>query len=95
MAHITDGGGAAVTIDALLLELRARRLILIDESTVWPSPRLTCTIRRAIRRHKKGLALLLRYADISVCCSPPWHRRHWKYAGAGSYVCEICEQFAV
>ncbi len=84
-----------MSLQMLLLELRARRLVLISESEVWPSPRLTCTIRRAIRRHKKGLALLLRYADISVCSSPPWHRRHWKYAGAGRYVCEICSQIAV
>jgi hypothetical protein len=84
-----------MSLDELLLELRARRLVLISESEIWDSPRLTCAIKRAVRRHRRGLRELLRYSSISVCCSPPWHRRHWRYDGSGRFICEVCEQIAV
>jgi hypothetical protein len=80
-----------MTIDELLLQIRFRCLILIPESEVWPSPRLTCTIRRAIRRHRRGLALLIDWSDIAVCASPAWHHARWKYADDSRFVWEICE----
>ncbi len=78
-----------MTLDTLLLELRARRLILIDESTVWPSSRLTCSIRRAVRRHRRGLAMLIRWNSLWTCPTR-LHQEHYYYR-RGEWICAACE----
>jgi hypothetical protein len=80
-----------MTLDELLYHFRERRLVLISEREIWPSPLLTDTIRRGLRRHRKGLRLLIRWSDVRTCCSPTWHRGYWKHAGAQYYTCEVCE----
>lgn len=84
-----------MTLDQLLFELRRRRLVLISESELWPSPALTREIVRALRRHHAGLALLIRWSAISVCADRDWHRPYWYHAGRQNYRCEICERIAV
>ncbi len=79
-----------MTIDELLRQLRLRRLILISEREVWPSPRLTCTISRAVRRHKQGLRLLIDWSSIATCPNRDLHRQYWRYVGAGRYGCDAC-----
>ncbi len=81
-----------MTIDELLLQLRHRRLILISAEEIWPSPRVTQELHRALRRHRKGLALLIRWSDIRTCASPTWHRGYWRYEGSQKYRCEACER---
>lgn len=80
------------SLDALLAELRERRLILISAGELWPSPRITREIRQGLRRHQKALETLLTWSSIDVCPSPDLHRRYWRYAGQGTYQCEVCQQ---
>ncbi len=49
-----------MTLDELLLQLRHRRLILISAEEIWPSPHATQELHRAIRRHRKGLQVLMK-----------------------------------
>jgi hypothetical protein len=83
-----------MSLEALLLELRARRIVLISAGEVWPSPLYTCTIKRAVRKHRKVLAELLHSSSIEVCPSRDLHRPFWRYVG-GRYVCGICSRIAV
>ena len=82
-----------ITLDELLLQLRRRQLILISESEIWPSPLFTQEIKRAIRRHRQGLKVLLRWASIDVCASRDLHRQYWRYIGNNRYECEKCKHF--
>ncbi len=79
-----------MTIDELLLQIRLRRLILISEREVWPSPRLTCTLKQAVRKHKKGLALLIDWSAIETCPNRDLHRQYW-YWHNGAFRCQACE----
>lgn len=69
-----------MSIDELLFTIRERRLILINEREIWPAPGYTADIKRALRRHRKGLRLLIASADTRTCSSPGLHRRYWRYA---------------
>ena len=80
-----------MTLDELLLQLRRRRLILISESEIWPSPLFTQEIEKALRRHRKGLRVLLRYSEIAVCPAKDLHRQFWRRDRDG-YVCEMCQR---
>lgn len=84
-----------MTLDEFLLQVRLRRLVLISERDVWPSPRVTGDIVQALRRHRKHLLTLIRDGDIRVCPSWDRHRPYWRYAGQGRYVCEVCERIKV
>ncbi len=79
-----------MTIDELLLQIRRHRLILISEREVWPSPRLTCTLECAVRKHRRGLRLLIDWSSIATCPNRDLHRQYWRYAGAGRYACDAC-----
>ena len=81
-----------MTLDALLSEIRERRLVLISESELWPSPAITGPIRRGLRRHRKGLARLIAWSSIDVCPSRDLHRQYWRYAGQDRYECDVCRQ---
>lgn len=83
-----------MTIDHLLAEIRLRRLVLISESELWPSPAITQELVRALKYHRLGLALLIRWSSIDVCPSRDNHRQYWIYRH-GCYVCELCERIAV
>ncbi len=80
-----------MNIQELLSEIKARRLILINENEIWPSPMYTPAIRRAMRRHRASLKLLIAVGSIETCPARDLHRKYWRYAGAGCYECEICE----
>lgn len=96
MCHaLGSAAGDCVTLDQFLLELRERRLILISPDEVWPSPLFTDELRRALRQHRRELRQLVDLADIRTCASPTWHRKYWRYAGNGRYVCPVCEKIAV
>jgi len=69
------------TLDDYLQELRAKRHTLILESVHTGDV--------------VSLARLVQWADIRVCCSPTWHRPHYRYAGHGRFVCEVCERIEV
>ncbi len=83
-----------MTLDELLHQLRLRRLILISEREVWPSPGYTRGVQRAVRRHQSGLKVLLRWSDISTCPAPGLHRQYWYHAGNQAYRCAMCERLA-
>ena len=78
-----------MTLDELLLQLRLRRLVLISAREVWPSPRLTCTIRKAVRKHERGLALLIDGSSIEACPNRDLHRQYWDYR-RGAWICRAC-----
>ncbi len=80
-----------MTLDQFLQEVRERRLLLISEREIWPSPLVTRDITRALRRHQSGVAVLLRWSDIRTCASPTHHRKYWKHVGGQQYTCEICQ----
>jgi len=86
-----------MTLDMLLLELRVWQCLLISESELWPSSyvptRELRQMKRAVRRHRAGLRLLLRESAIDVCPARDLHRQYWRYAGQGQYTCEYCERF--
>jgi hypothetical protein len=81
-----------MTIDELLWELRQRQLILISEREIWPSPFCTQDISRALRKHRKGLRVLLAWSSIDTCPARDLHRQYWRYAGAGRFTCDMCRQ---
>jgi len=84
-----------VTLDSLLLEVRERRLILISPDEIWPSPHVTQELHKAMRKHRQGLALLMRWSSVDTCPARALHRQYFKYVGNGNYVCTICQQIAV
>lgn len=84
-----------MTLDELLLAIRERRLILVSENEIWPSPQYTGAIRRALHKHRKGLRLLIAWGSIETCPSRDLHRKYWRYAGAGRYECEVCNRLRV
>ena len=79
-----------MTLDELLSEMRLRRLLLISEREVWPSPDVTQAITRALRRHQSGLKVLIRWSDVATCPSRDLHRHYWRYAGNGRFECMAC-----
>ena len=80
-----------MSLDALLWLIRELRLILVSPTELWPDPRIGPSIRRALKRHRRGLTLLLREANITVCSSPDLHRSFY-YHRDGRYICGMCEQ---
>jgi len=83
-----------VTLDSLLLEVRERRLILISPDEIWPSPHVTQELHKAMRKHRQALSLLMRWSSVDTCPARDLHRKYWKYAGGGCYICEICAKIA-
>ena len=81
-----------MSLDELLLAIRERRLLLLSENEIWPSPLDTRAIRRALHKHRKGIRLLIAWDSIDTCPSRDLHRKYWRYAGNGRYICEICEK---
>ena len=82
-----------MTLQLLLYWLHLRRDLLISEHEIWWSDLgPDRAIKRALRRHRRGLKLLIAWCSIEVCPSPGLHRRYWKYAGGQVYTCSICEQ---
>jgi hypothetical protein len=49
-------------------------------------------LRRQIRAHRRGLALLMLQGDIRLCPCPERHRREWYYVGSGRYACLLCQK---
>lgn len=88
-----------MTLDMLLFELRVWQCLLISESEIWPSSYMPLDelrqMKRALRKHRRGLRLLLRESDISTCPARDLHRREWRYSGGGRFVCQVCEEIAV
>lgn len=80
-----------MTIDELLAQVRKYHLILINEREVWPSPSVTSRLKRAMRTHRSGLALLIRWSDSATCPTRDLHRQHFYYSH-GRYICGMCEQ---
>ena len=81
-----------MTLDSLLWLIREQRFILISPDELWPDPRIDGTIQRAIKRHQRGLGLLIEWSDIAACPSPDLHRKFWYHAGGQQYRCAACEQ---
>ncbi len=81
-----------MTLDELLLQLRHRRLILISAEEIWPSPCITQELHRALRRHRQGLKVLMKWASIEVCASRDNHRQYWRYTGGQCYTCTVCQR---
>jgi hypothetical protein len=80
-----------MTIDEFLLQVRERRLILINEREIWPSPAVSPAIQRALRRHRRGLRLLLTWSPISTCPARDLHRKEFYYH-EGLWICGACER---
>ncbi len=84
-----------MTLDELLEEIRARRLILLQHGALWaPNTHVSLATRRAIRMHRRQLAQLIVAGDIATCPSRDLHRQYWRY-DQGRYVCDVCERIAV
>jgi hypothetical protein len=82
-----------MTLDMLLYLLGLRRDLLVSADEVyWSSHGPDRRIVRALRRHRRGLALLLQWSSIGTCPARDLHRKFWRYAGQGRYVCEYCER---
>jgi len=92
-----------MSIDMLLFLIRVSRSILVSESELWPASTLpavlTRDLRRGLRRHRRALRAMKRQGDYRVCCDPWLHWRyglrydHYRFAGQGQIVCEICERW--
>jgi len=83
------------TLDALLDEVRQRRLILyVDESgcvdIYSPNVKLPIAIRRAVVRHNDALLLLMANSDKRVCPNPMLHKRSYQRRADG--VCRLCRR---
>ncbi len=79
-----------MTLDELLLYIRAYRLLLISHEEVWPDPFVTQGFKRALRRHRRGLKVLIAWSSIDVCPAAGLHRRYWRYKGEGRFECMAC-----
>lgn len=82
-----------MTLDMLLYCLELRRDLLISEDEIWwsslgPDKRMA----RALRKHRRGLRLLMQLSDISTCPARDLHRASWYYSGAGRFTCHDCER---
>jgi hypothetical protein len=87
-----------MTLDELLMEVRERRLLLISECELWPDPRITPAIQRAVRKHRKGLAILISWSSIQTCASRDWHSRlgEWSYNREyRRYTCDVCSRIRI
>ncbi len=84
-----------MTLDELLLYIRAYRLLLISHEEVWPDPFVTQGFKRALRRHRRGLKVLIAWSSIDTCPAAGLHRKHWRYKGEGRFECEVCRRIAV
>jgi hypothetical protein len=81
-----------MTLDELLVQVRDRRLLLLQHGAIWsPNQYVPAVTRRAIREHKAELMRLIAESDIRTCASPSWHCSYWKHAGNGCYRCQVCE----
>jgi hypothetical protein len=81
-----------MTLDMLLSWLALRQDLLVSEDEIWWSEMgPDSQIMRALRIHRKGVRLLLRWNDWSVCPARSLHAPYARYAGHGRYVCEACE----
>ncbi len=83
-----------MTIQELCQAIRFTRSILVSPVELWAgsrvSPCLEKRMRRALRRHKQGLALLIDWSTIATCPSRDLHRQHYYWRnGAGR--CQACE----
>lgn len=83
-----------MSFDELMQELKARRLILVSSSELWPDRKATKRLQREVKRHMGAISALMAYGDIRVCASPMLHRPYWKYIGK-HYVCEVCQRLTV
>jgi hypothetical protein len=82
-----------MSLEELLSQIRARRLMLTYGAALWaPNTSVDAATRRAIREHRAQLAALIQQADIRTCASPLHHRSYYRYVGDRRYVCEMCEQ---
>ena len=83
-----------MTIQELLSEVRARRLILTwsrsGRITLWggctPIP---CDLRQAVAAHNRDLQWLISRSGICVCTNPDLHRAYWSYQ-LKRYCCDAC-----
>ena len=81
-----------MSLQLLLYWLRLRRDILISEHEIWwsslgPDRR----IERALHKNRRGVAVLLKWADIRTCPTP-LHKPYWRHAGGQTYRCSKCEE---
>lgn len=74
-----------MSLDALLWLIRELNLLVISPTELWPDPRIDRSILRAMKRHRRGLAQLMRYSSIDVCPSCDLHRAYYYYRN-GRYV---------
>jgi len=85
-----------MTLDGLLFCLRLRNDILISEHEIWWSSHgPNRSMQRALRRHKRGVRVLLAWSSIATCPAPGLHRPEWYYKGDGTFVCSVCERIKV
>lgn len=88
-----------MSIDRLLALIRYTRSILVSEYEIWLSSTVTQDLQkelqRGLRKHRRGVRLLLAWSSIDACPAAGLHRKYWRYDGHGRYVCEVCEKIAV
>lgn len=83
-----------MSLDELLQEIRARRLILLQGSRgrvlLWsPNTRVPLAVRQAIRRYNRELARMIARSEIYVCPNADLHRKSWDYE-LRRYCCNVC-----
>lgn len=80
-----------MSLQTLLYWLKWRRDLLISPDEIWwSSLGYDRRIDRARRRHRKGLKLLIAWADVRTCASPDNHRQYWRRVAGQQYECEVC-----
>jgi len=85
-----------MSIDLLLAYVRLTRSILVSESEIWLNQNVAQDIekdmRRGLRKHRRGIRLLLTWSDYAICPNPDLHRRYYRYEGLGRFICGKCEE---
>ncbi len=84
-----------MSLDSLLWLLREFHQVLVSPDELLceeciPED-LRRTLKRGMRRNRRGLVVLWDWSDIGVCSSPAWHRPEWMYRH-GRFVCGACER---
>lgn len=81
-----------MSLEELLYLIRQRRDILVSESEIWwsshgPDRRMS----QALRRHKRGVRLLIHWSDSAACPARLLHAPTFYYRH-GRFICGACEQ---
>lgn len=81
-----------MNLDELLTEIHSRRLIVTLAGVLWsPNEPIPMKLRQAVKCHRRALLYqLYRRGDVRLCPARDLHRRYYRHAGQGRFVCDMC-----